>query len=83
MIWFNDFMNHALIRWRAVQKKNIGGNLQEAAENPIEEIELMPVEIGMMSGKIWQLMGKKNKTSTLQLIQLLKEDVSIMYQALG
>jgi hypothetical protein len=38
MTWFNDFMNYALIYWRATQKKNIGGNLQKAAENPAEGI---------------------------------------------
>jgi hypothetical protein len=43
----------------------------------------MPVEIGVTAGKIWLLLGEKGETSIPQLIQLLKEDSAIVYQALG
>jgi hypothetical protein len=43
----------------------------------------MPVEISMMSGNICRLLGEKGETNIPQLIQLLKDDSSIVYQALG
>jgi hypothetical protein len=39
--------------------------------------------IGVTAGEIWLLLGEKGETSIPQLIQLLKEDDSIVYQALG
>ena len=39
--------------------------------------------IGVMAGKIWLLLGEKGEMSIPQLIQLLKEDDSVIYQALG
>lgn len=39
--------------------------------------------IGVKAGEIWLLLGEKGETGIPQLIQLLKEDDSIIYQALG
>jgi len=39
--------------------------------------------VGVTAGKIWLLLGEKGETSIPQIIQLLKEDSAIVYQALG
>jgi len=39
--------------------------------------------VGVTAGEIWLLLGEKGETSIPQIIQLLKEDSALVYQALG